>query len=109
MREGVAELGNGAVAVVCDALDHHGHAVRSKALIHHLLEGCRVLVLAGAAADGALDVVLGHVLRAGLVDGQTQAEVGIWVAAALSCSHDELTREPGENGAALRVRSTLLP
>ena len=108
LREGVTQLGDSPVTVVGDAFDHHGHAVGRIAFIEDLLEGCSVLVFTGAAADGALDVVLGHVLGAGLVHGQAQPEVAVGISAAVPGGHDELAREPGEDGAALGIRGALL-
>jgi hypothetical protein len=58
----MAKLRHGAVAVIGHALDHDRYAVRRIPFIGDLLEGSRILVLAGAAPDAALDVVLRHVL-----------------------------------------------
>src|SRR5690606_39460256 len=65
--------------------------------------------LAGAALDGALDVVLRHVLRLRLVDGEGEAGVHLGVAAALAGRDHEVAREAGPHLRAPRVGDALLP
>ena len=102
-----AELGDGAVAVVGEGLDEDGDAARAVALERDLLESVRVAA-AGAALDRALDGVGGHVLVAGLVDGEAEAGVHGGVAAAFARGDGDLAREPGEDLAALGVIAALL-
>ena len=107
MREEVADLGDGAVAVVGRALDQDRDAAGAVALEHELLVG-GALELAGALLDGALDVVGGHVGALGLVDRGAQARVGVGVAAADAGGDRHLADELGEELAALGVERALL-
>ena len=66
LGEGGADFARGAVAVVGQGLDDDRGAARPVALVAHLVIG-RVGLAAGAAADRAVDRVLGHV---GLARGQ---------------------------------------
>ena len=74
LGEDVADLGDGAVAVVGRAFDQDGHPARAVALEGDLLVG-GPLQLARALLDGALDVVGGHVHALGLVHRRAQAGV----------------------------------
>ncbi len=58
---------------------------------------------AGRFLDRALDGVLRHVGRIGLLDGQAQARVGIGVAPAFAGRDRQLAVDPGEDLAALGV------
>ena len=53
----IADFGRGAIAAVGQALDHHRHFVRRKALVGDQLEVDLLLGLAGALLDGAFDGV----------------------------------------------------
>ena len=75
-----AHLAASPVAVVGQRLDDDGDAAGAIALVAHGLEiGA---VGAGRLLDGALDVVLGHVLGARVLDREAQARVhlGVWQA-----------------------------
>src|SRR5438874_47728 len=69
-RERGANVGDRAVPVVSDRVDDDGGAAGSVALVGDFLE---IFDLAGAGAtvDGTFDVVAGHVVIAGVLDGQT--------------------------------------
>ena len=55
LREDRAHVGGGAVAVVGQSLDDHGHAARAVALVDHLLEAVGIGVRARAAGDRPVD------------------------------------------------------
>src|SRR5690606_34580863 len=65
--------------------------------------------LAGAALDGALDVVLRHVLRLRLVHGEGEAGVHAGVAAAVAGGHHDVARDAGPDLRAAGVGDALLP
>jgi len=102
-REGAADVGHGAVAVVGQHLDHQGHLVRGVALVREFFEGQAFAALAGGFGDGALNIFLGHVRLTGFVDCQSQPEVGFHVAAAFTGGDGNFAQQPGEQGAALCV------
>ncbi len=79
--ERMADVGDGANAVVGQAIDDHRGAVDAVALVADFLV-VDAFELAGAALDRALDRVLGHVVGRGLVDREPQPRVGRDVAAA---------------------------
>ena len=63
--------------------------------------------LAGAALNGPLDVVGGHVGRLGGRYGRAQTRVAVGVAAALAGRHRDLSDDLGEDLAALGVGPSL--
>jgi hypothetical protein len=81
--------------------------MRAVALVADLLE-LGVVLAAGAALDGALDVVGGHVDLTGLLHGQAQPEVADGVGTALARRHRQLAGHLGEDLAALGVDDRLL-
>src|SRR3954454_3266525 len=82
LGEDVAQVGRGAVAVVGEDGGDHGHAAGPVALVDDRLVGGAVGA-AGAALDGALDVVLGHRVVARLLDRAGERRVGVRVGPAL--------------------------
>ncbi len=106
--EDVAHLGNGAVLVVGHGLDQDGHAAGAVALVGEFLV-IDPLQLAGAALDGFLDVVAGHVGRPRPVDGVAQARVGFGIAAAgMRAAMVDFPDEAGKQLAALGVGGRFL-
>src|SRR5690606_27306629 len=106
LRERVAYVGGRAVAVVRHAVDDHGRAARAVALVADFLV-IRAVALTCTAPDGTVDVVLGHALRLGLLDGKAQPRVGADVAPAHARGHRDLADELGEQLAAFLVLGTL--
>src|SRR5450759_764473 len=106
-REDAADLRGGAVAVVGEGIDHDRCPARTVALVAELLV-LDATLLAGAALDGAVDVVGGHVDLAGLLDGEAETEVGGGVSPALLGRDRDLSRHLGEDGALLGVGGRLL-
>ena len=106
LREHRADLGRGPVAVVGLGLDEDRHAAGAVALVDDLLE-LLGLAAAGRLVDRPLDVVGGHVDRAGLLDGEPKPVVRIGVAAALPGRDADLARDLREQGAALGVGDAL--
>ena len=97
----------GALTVVGEGLDDHGHAVGAVAFVDDALVVVGVVGAQGLV-DGALDVVVGHVHCLGLGNdrGQTGVVVGVAGAAGLN-GHDDLLGHLGEGGAALGVGCAL--
>jgi hypothetical protein len=106
-----ADGARGAVAVVGESLDDDGDAARPVALVAHFL------VVLGIAAhrllDGALDVVLRHVLGAGVLDGEPEPRVHVGVGHAHLRRDGDLLGKLGEElrapciGGALLVHDVL--
>lgn len=67
--EQVADGGDSAVAIVREDVDHHGHAMRTVALVADLLE-LLTCQLAGAPFDRVLDLVGWHVDLSRLLHGE---------------------------------------
>src|SRR5262249_19144472 len=97
---------HGARPVVGQAVDDHGRAVDSVALVADLLVA-HALLRAGAALGRALDRVLGHVLIGRLVDGEPQPRIAGRVGAPELGGNRDLADETAENLAALGVGSRL--
>src|SRR6185369_15039525 len=105
--EDVADLGGGAVAVVGHRLDDQRDAARTVAFVRDfLVRGA--FELAGAAFDGALDVVLRHVVGLRLGHGRTKTGIAADVTTAEACGNGHFLENAREDLAALRVGSTLL-
>ena len=106
LGEGVADFGDGARAVVGQAVDHDRRAADAVALVADL-DVIDALKLAGALLDRVVDLVLGHVDGLALVDGHAQARVERRVAAAHLGGHGDFLGDFGERGAALFVLAAL--
>ena len=94
-----------AVAVVGQRLDDDGDAARPIALVADRLVG--VGIGARGLLDGALDIVLGHVLRARRLDGEAQARVHLGIGHAVLGGDRDLARELGEQLGPGRVLAAL--
>jgi len=103
----VTDLRRGALAVVGQRLNDHGHTAGAVALVSNSL------VVVGVAraerlVDGALDVVVGHIGCLRLGDDGRETGVVIRIArAALLDGDDDLLGDLGEGGAALGVSRAL--
>ena len=62
-----------------------------------------VAALTGAALDGAVDVVVGHVGVFGVLNRHAQPEVGVGVSTALLRGDNDLARQLGEQLAATMI------
>ena len=100
-----AHVGGGAVAVVGHGFDDDGRAAGPVALVADLLVGLGVAAL--RLLDGALDIVLRHVLGAGGQDGGAQARVHGRIRQAHLGRHRDLARQLAEQLGALRVDAPL--
>ena len=107
LGEHVAQLADRPVAVVGERLDDDRGAAGAVPLVGHLFVG-HALFFAGAAPDGPLDVVGGHVVRLGLGDDRAQPRVHVGVAAAVSGGNGQFLDDAGEDLAALGVSRALL-
>jgi uncharacterized protein DUF1236 len=90
-----------AVAVVGQRLDDHRHAARTVALVANGIVA--LSIAARGLLDGALDVVLGHVLGPRRLDGEAQARVHVGVGHAGLGRHRDLAGELGEDLGADRI------
>src|SRR5690606_17271488 len=85
---------DGARAVVSHAVDEDSGSAGAIAFIADLFKVVAVGT-ASATLNGALDVVLGHIGRGGLVPGHAQARVGVRVGAAGTRRYGDLTDDFG--------------
>src|SRR5262249_2524486 len=105
--EDLADFAVGAITVVGEDVDEHGHAARAETLIGDLLKG-HALNFARAGFDGPLDVVLGHADGPRLIDGVAQLEVHGRIAAAVAGGNDDGPAQLAPQLAALGVDGPLL-
>src|SRR6266508_291042 len=68
LAENASNLSSGPVLIIGCRFDNDGHAARRVTFVHDLLELLRILALAGAAFDRALDVIVRHTLGARSLD-----------------------------------------
>jgi hypothetical protein len=88
--------------VVGQAIDDHRRTAGAIALVTNFLVA-DAFQFAGALLDRAIDVVVRHVLRLGLVDGHPQARVEAGIAAAHLGRHGDFLGVPGKNLAPLFI------
>ena len=86
----MAKLTDDAVAVGSDNLNQHAHSARAVAFEGRFLI-LLAFQLAGAAKNGALDVLVGHVLVLARQNRGSQARIGVWIAAADARSNGDFT------------------
>ena len=99
-------FGGGAVAVVGQRLDDDRHAARPIALVAHFIVVLRIA--AGGLVDGALDIVLGHGLRLGVLHGEPETRVHVRVGAGRIFAATVISRASlGEHLGADRVLAAL--
>src|SRR5262249_46979312 len=96
LGEDRADLAGGAVAVVGQRLDDHGHAARTVALVAHLVV-VGVGVAARAALDRAIDRVARHVRFARGDHGSTKARIGVRISRAEARRGRDLADQLGED------------
>src|SRR5947209_12365718 len=104
----MANVGSGPVAVVGESLDQQRRAARAVTLIEDCLDLVHVNPLPCPLAYRPLDVVLRHRCVAGLLHGERQRRVAVWIAATLARSDRDRPRELGELLAAAGVHDCLL-
>ena len=100
-----ADVGGGAVAVVGHRLDDQRDAAGAVALVADLI--VIIALAADRLVDGALDIVLGHVLGAGRQNGRAQARVHGRVGHPHLRRHRDFAGELGEHLRANRVHPAL--
>src|SRR5213075_649652 len=105
LGEDAADFGRGAVLIVGGRFHDHRHASGRVALVSYLIKVLRIRSFAGAALDGALDVVVGHAGRTRCQDSAAQSRISIGIAAAAFRRNRNLFRKLAENLTALRVNS----
>ena len=96
LGEQVADFAHDAIAVVGHHLHQHSYATRPVALEHHFVESF-AFERPGAALNGALDIVVGHVLALGREDGGAQARIGIRIGASYARGNGQFSNDLGEN------------
>src|SRR6185295_12785656 len=100
-------VGDGARAVVGQAVDDHCRTVDAVAFVTDLLVA-RVVGAARAALDRALDRVLRHVVVHRLVDREPQPRIGRGIDAAELRRDGDFADQPREDLAALGIGGSLL-
>jgi hypothetical protein len=100
------EVGGGAVAVVGDDFDEEGGATGAVGFIESFI-GDGATEIATAFFDGAVDVVIGHVLGLRSQDGGAEAGVHVRVGAAELGRDGDLLGELAEDSAAFGVNDCL--
>src|SRR6266853_516291 len=103
LGEGVADLADGAVAIVRGHLHQQRHAARAVTFKSDFFV-VDALKFASTALDGALDVVGRHVLRLGSSDSPAQSRITFNVASATLGGHGNFFNQTGEYLAALGVQ-----
>ena len=106
LRKDVADLAHRAIAIIGGHHDQNGRAAGTVAFEHDFVD-LAAFELAGAAHDGALDVIGGHADGFGGDDGGAQARVGVGIAAIARGNHNFLDHA-GEYLPAFGVKRGLL-
>jgi hypothetical protein len=94
LGEGGAHFAGGAVVIVGKRLDDHGDAARPVTLVADFVIAFGIV--AGRLFDGALNIVLRHVLGTGGQDGGAQARIERRVGQAHFGRHCDFARELAE-------------
>ena len=100
--KGMAHVGHGTRLVVGHAIHHHRRAVDAVAFVAQL-HIFHAFQFTAAAFDGALDVVLRHVVLIGLFHRQAQARIAGRIAVAHPGRHGDFLDQARENLAALGI------
>ncbi len=103
----MAKLTNDAVAIRGDDLNQHAHSARTVAFEGGFLK-LLAFELAGAAKDGALNVLVRHVFVFARQNGGSQARIGVRIAAADARRDGNFPNDARENAAALCVSGRFL-
>src|SRR5450755_768356 len=103
-----ANVRGGPVPVVGQALDQHRHPAGAVALVGDVLVGGAAGLLAGAAADRPVDVIVRHRALLRLLDGVVQRRGARGIPAAGPRRHLDVLDQLGEQLAALGVDHRLL-
>src|SRR5665213_1938097 len=107
LRKRMPNLARRAVLIVRQHVDENCHATRTVALVRHFFVA-GTLKLARTLLDGALDVVLGHVLGLGRRDRTAQPRVAVGIASAALRGDGDFLDQACENLAALGIQRALL-
>ncbi len=103
----MADFAYGAVLVVGEDVDDDGDATGAVAFVGDLFVA-DAFELAGSALDGALDVLVRHVLGFGGGDGSAKAGIAVGVSSAELGGDGDFLDQAGEDLAALGVEGALL-
>src|SRR4029453_1753713 len=90
LTENASNLRPGAVLIVGGRFDNDCHASWRVTFVHDLVELLAILVLAGAALDCALNIIVWHTLRARSLNRAAQARIAIRITAAALCGDGNL-------------------
>ncbi len=102
----MTDLGDRAILIIGQAIDHHCGSTRAVSLVADLLVVGSIEV-AGTALDCPIDIVLGHALRFGFIDGEPQPRIGGQVPAASTRGNCDFANQLGKELTALLVLSAL--
>src|SRR5260370_31950839 len=103
----MTNLGDCAIAIIGHRFYQQGDAARTISFIRDFLVG-PALFRAGAAADGPIDRVVGHVAGLGVENGLAQARVSVGIPPASARRDRNFLDRLGEKFAALGVSRALL-
>ena len=103
----MADFAHGSVAIIGGHLHQHGGAAGPVAFKRDFVD-LAAFQFAGAAHDGALDVVGGHAGGLGVGDGFAQTGVGVRVAAAGTGGNHDFLDDARKHFPALGVGGGLL-
>ena len=108
MGERGADIGGGTIAIIGQALDIHGNARGTVALVHDVLVHGGVGTGTKGLVDSGLDLVLGHGLSLCLGDGGGKGGVVVRIGIVAQTGRDgDVTAQLGEQGGTLGVLRTL--
>src|SRR5207249_5986201 len=102
-----AELADYAVAIRGHRLNQHAHTARSISLEGHFFV-LLAFELPRAAQNGALDVVVRHVLVLRRENRRAQARIGVGIASADARRNRDFSNDSSKRAAALRVSRRFL-
>ncbi len=100
--EGGAHVGCGAVFVVCGHFDDDGDSMRGVAFVDEFFVD-DAGEFAGSFFDGALDVVGGHVLGAGLEQDGAELGIHVRISSSVFCGQGDVLGNTAEDFAALGI------
>src|SRR4030095_5238192 len=103
LAKDTANLGGRSVLIVGRSFNDHCHTAWRINLVNNLIEMLRVIALAGAAFDGALDIIVRHALGPRRLDRAAQTWIPIGIATAGFSGDGDFLRQFAEDLAAFRV------
>src|SRR4030095_6738994 len=103
LAKDTANLGGRSVLIVGRSFNDHCHTAWRITLVNDLIEMLRVIALAGAAFDCALDIIVRHALGPRRLDRAPQTRSALGIATAGFSGDGDFLRQLAEDLAAFRV------